>query len=148
MADYQRTLLEAVRVLHDRGYESLRAQPTVYATGHWRCSLGVVGTVWDADAVLFRYSSGQEWDYFRDGSTTPLKPEELADKLLPLVGAALAPCTPYRVWHSAALDFCRPSGVYWLIDEYFDWRTNGYVKLSHGSTPDATFPGFPLPPVF
>lgn len=38
-----RTVLDGVRILHERGWSSLRVRPELYAIGTWRCWLVASG---------------------------------------------------------------------------------------------------------
>lgn len=150
-----RTLLEAVRVLHREGYESLRAHAYRYATGHWRCELGVVGSPVRNGRTLFQYSSAGAWDYFRDGGESPVTPDALARTILARrdLSEAQAPSTAYAVWYSALLDYAGPHGVFVLSDDTgYDAARAGFVEVLAPlgiSTTDAPLgPRFPLAPLF
>lgn len=58
-----RALLEAVRVLHERGYEGVRVYPYIYGAGHWRCELSIIGQPLRAGERFLRYSSANNWRF-------------------------------------------------------------------------------------
>lgn len=61
----ERTLLEAIRVLHRRGVQGVTAMPYVYATGHWRCQISVDGD----EVVGYSYDLNQYYARCYDPST-------------------------------------------------------------------------------
>lgn len=145
-----RALLEAVRILHERGYERLRVYPYLYGTGHWRCELSIVGQPLRAGERLLHYSSASNWRFTREDADEPRAPEQIADRLQAIAGlerTRLA-CPPYRVWfrvllqHSSQL--AGPDALPYHADEYFDAVREGCVRFSG--------PGgrgeFPLAPVY
>lgn len=161
----QRTLLEAVRVLHLQGYESIRVHAYTYATGHWRCELGPVGSPVRNGPKQFTYSSASRWDYFRDdeskgelgavGEAGPVSPDELARQMLdraPGLAALRAPATAYVVWFSALLNYCGPDGTFMLSDDWdYNATTAGFVQLQYPtkeSAQQSLGSAFPLAPAF
>jgi hypothetical protein len=63
-------IVEAVTLLHERGYEGVRIRSNFYATGHWRCRVSVPRPGSDprleGDHVL-AYTNGRWLDVFGDG---------------------------------------------------------------------------------
>lgn len=151
----RRTLLEAVQHLHGWGYESIRVHAYRYATGHWRCELGAIGSPLRGGVQEFAYTSASEWDFFRDGETTPVEAEQLARRMLqdlPGLAALRAPATAYTVWYSTLLDYCGPNGTFILSeDNGYDALRAGYVQLLYpiaDHTDGNHKAHFPLAPLF
>jgi len=136
-----RILLRAIRLLHERGATSIRAFPTFYATGHWRCSLMLGETVIDE----LRYSEGMGWSLPGRTDDTPTDPQGAADSIWAALtaeqrAAALVPDPAYAAWWAALLEVCGDDNVpYYYSDESNPYR-DGYVGISRSTEK------FPLPP--
>lgn len=153
------TLLHAVRLLHERGFEGVRASPTFYATGHWRCRVYVPDPLLPVPAdpnasgdapVVLRYTNGTGWEFEAGTGAEPTTVEQLADRLVELVpaearDAARTPSPAYRFWFSALLDACGDDAVPYLVDDYFSATDAGYVATTR-RTEDGAQVRFPLPP--
>lgn len=142
-----RALLEAVRVLHERGYEGLRVYPYVYGTGHWRCELSVIGQPVRGGARLLRYSSASGWRFTSGEGEEPRPPEQIADRpqALPGLEQTRLACPAYRVWFRVLLQHAGPSALPYHADDTFDAVREGCVRL-YGR--DGASGEFPLAPVF
>jgi hypothetical protein len=130
-----RTLLEAVRIVHRAGYESLRVQAYFYATGHWRCELGLVGNPLSAGRTVFRYTEASEWDFFGDGDDQTKTPDQVAARLTATIAGdptAPKPAKAYAIWYSTLLDYSAPHGLFSLWDDSgYRALTAGYVELRY-----------------
>lgn len=139
----ERVLLEAVRVLHDRGYEALTALPAFYATGHWRCRVqGAGGTEYLA------YTNARQWDLLDDGRVDPITAEELADRLLaarPDLEQDRRPAVAYRFWYAALLEHAGDRLPY-MADDYQAPVDEGRVGLTGPEGTGLLGNSFPLPP--
>jgi hypothetical protein len=151
------TLLEAIHVLHQRGHERLKVYAYVYGTGHWRCTLGIVGLPMPEFDDTFNYSDAAGWQFFsaatepdilHDRSFLGMSPGDLADLLhqhhAKLLKRAQAKCRPYAVWYELLLEACGPDGWFVMAEDYFDAREEGYVQV-HRRDARARFP---LAPAF
>ncbi|RIX28868.1 ADP-ribosylglycohydrolase family protein [Amnibacterium setariae] len=141
----EQVLLQAVRVLHERGYEALHVWMAVYATGHWRCLL--VGDGGRGPEHL-RYTTGRQWDLLDDGRVDPIGPEELADRILaahPGIEADRRPAPAYRFWYAALLEHAGDRVPYMADDYESPWK-EGRVALSGPDRPGLLGRSFPLPP--
>jgi hypothetical protein len=144
----ERTLLEAVRVMHERGFEGLRVHALLHGTGHWRCTLSAIGQPVLGGRTYLRYSSANKWRFLAGGVEEPCAPEQLADRLqaVPGIEATQLDCLPYRVWFRVLLQHIGPDSVPYHADSdgYFDALREGCIRY--------TGPGgqgeFPLAPIF
>ncbi|WIB58760.1 hypothetical protein DEJ13_09765 [Curtobacterium sp. MCLR17_007] len=79
------TFLQAVRLLHQRGWESVRVFPELYEIGDWRCWLNASG--FGSGRRPFRmavYLGSEDWEMpFEHDPSDPLTPEQIADGLEP-----------------------------------------------------------------
>ena len=152
MTTAQRALLEAVEELHRRGYEGLRATPYLYATGHWRCELSVVGQPYRGVDKIFGYSEAQEWQGLGGPENREATPIQIADALerLPALQATRFACPAYRVWYSVLLQVTAPAALPYLFsDSGYDAVKAGAVHYSRlGPDQKWTTGEFPLAPVF
>jgi len=143
----ERTLLEAVRVLHGRGAHGIQVVPYHYATGHWRCSFMIGGVIVDA----LKYTSGRGWMLPGREDATPTDPEGEADAIWAaldddLRAKAENPDSAYVFWFSAILDRCHDRMLPTLWDDDANHLNNGYLRL--GGFVEKAFErtDFPLPP--
>lgn len=144
----ERVLLEAVRLLHERGFEGVRFYGRLHGTGHWRCTLGVVGQPLQTGTQLLRYTSASHWRFWREDADEPCTAEQLAHRLQALPGFEVTrfACPTYRVWFRVLLQHIGPDAVPYHGDSdgYFDAVSEGCVRFISraGQSGD-----FPLPPV-
>lgn len=136
----EHVLLQAVRVLHDRGYQALTVQPTLADGGFWRCRLtppGVTGTPY------LVYSTAAGWDVVGDGRTDPVDAAELADRIVsavPTMEKARSARPAYRFWYAALLERCGVDRLPVVADDAD--RVELTALRGTGLPSDA----FPLPP--
>ncbi|GAA2753517.1 ADP-ribosylglycohydrolase family protein [Amnibacterium kyonggiense] len=142
----ERGLLEAVRILHDRGYEALRARFVFGGAGYWRCVLSV--DAGGAQRDLLRYSNAAGWDVLSDGRGEPVPSSALADRLERLEGldAAQHPDPAYRFWFAALLEHCGPDRLPSLDDDWSHPELEGRVALTGAGGSGRLADSFPLPP--
>ncbi len=142
-AQPEHVLLQAVRVLHERGYEAVTALPAFHATGHWRCRvLGGSGTEYLA------YTNARQWDLLDDGRIDPVGAEELAERLLaarPDLEQERRPAVAYRFWYAALLEHAGDRLPY-TVDDYQSPIDEGRVGLTGPERPGLLGGSFPLPP--
>ena len=144
----ERTLLEAVRVMHERGFEGLRVHPVLHGTGHWRCTLSAIGQPVLGGRTYVRYSSANKWKFLPSGAEEPCEPEELADRLQWVSGidSTRILCPAYRIWFRVLLQHIGHNAVPYHADSdgYFDAQREGFIRYTgagaHGE--------FPLAPIF
>lgn len=142
----ERTLLEAVRVLHRRGAHGIQVMPYHYATGHWRCPLLVGGR------EVLGYSNGGGWVLPGRETDTVIDPEEEADAIWAVLdeqtrATAELPNRAYVFWFGAMLDRCQGGMLPSLWDDYSNYLRDGYVRLSgHLELSTRRAVDFPLPP--
>jgi hypothetical protein len=114
-----RNVLEMVGVLHDSGYEALRIQAGLSASGiYWRIEIGTVQLPEKA-----RYSTAQATQYFGWSDAAEDTPQELAQKFLArfpaIATASHKKARKYREWYAAMLRQTSPLGV---LRQYSDWE--------------------------
>lgn len=116
------TFLQAVRLLHQRGWQSVRVFPELYAIGDWRCWLTASGS--SSARRPFRmavYVGSEDWAMpFAHDPSTALTAEQIADGLEPLLDARARQADPaYGPWFAdllgrsgtSALPIFRGAGV-------------------------------------
>ncbi len=135
----EHVLLNAYRVLHERGAHRIQAAPYFYATGHWRCATLIDGASVDA----LKYTNGMGWQLPGLAAETVVDAEQEADAIWATLNpeqrtAAARPDLAYVVWFSALLDACGDS-VPALWDDYDNYLRDGYTWIGTGRV-------FPLPP--
>ena len=142
------TIIQAVALLHARGWEGVRMRANFYATGHWRCRVFVAERgdppSLERDPVL-SYTSGREWDVFGDGHTS-WTTERLADQLetrLARTPGARRPDPAYADWFRE-LVARTGKGVFASYDEYDHWEEGGSIAVFPHNGRRAE--GMPLPP--
>jgi hypothetical protein len=129
-----RRLLEAITLLHGRGYERLRIVPHLVRAGlFWRCTLTTRDRISSRHGALpgrvsgspsydeYHYSSASLDDYFDTG--TPIaSAEALADaietRFVALCAAARGEDPAYKAWFTLMLDASAPLGLPWAFDDF------------------------------
>ena len=130
-------IVEAVSLLHERGFEGIRIRANFYATGHWRCRVYVPTPGDDPDAenaVLLAYTNGLDFDIFGDGRTS-WDAATLADELERLArrnAFAARRDSEYSAWLREVRD--RTDGGHFSMYEDFyvpegDWVGRREVRL-------------------
>lgn len=100
-------LLESVRVLHERGYQTVRALPYMSPSGmHWRVEISDTPFFTDASARRsVGYSTAGGLEFVGTHVTAMTSPETFADLILRAVpGLAPADDPRYAAWYSELLD--------------------------------------------
>ncbi|MBG6083818.1 hypothetical protein [Zhihengliuella flava] len=158
----ERTLLEAVRVLHNKGYGRLRALPYLAPSGlGWRLELSKLLDPVHGVEPRFRYTSASGWELFASSevtyATTKTQP---FDEVTPsFVAHAMTVelelddlrggLSAYTYWFSALLDHAGTNYVpYHFGDSGIDYMKARYIPLVDPH--DASVPEvcFPLAPIF
>lgn len=144
----ERTLLEAVRVLHGRGTTAIRVRPYHYATGHWRCTLLIAG---EAVEKSLRYTNGTGWLLPGRTEATPVSPEQEADAIWAALDEqrreqARQPDSAYVAWYAELLDRCRGGMLPTLWDDFENYEAAGFVRLAGPVDRVFMSEDFPLPP--
>jgi hypothetical protein len=125
----EHVLLQAIRVLHERGAHRIQVVPAFYATGHWRCSILIDGEPVEA----LKYSNGMGWQLPGYSEATVIDAERAADAIWEALsaeqrGAAVRADPAYAFWYAALLEACGET-VPALWDDYTDYRSEGYVWI-------------------
>ncbi|PNW10460.1 hypothetical protein C1632_01360 [Microbacterium testaceum] len=134
-------LVAAVAHAHERGWQGIRINANLYATGHWRCRVFVPepGETHDSPLeresnVVLRYSSAGGEDVFQDGRTD-WTTETLAGRFIELArphAAASEPDAGYATW-LAELRRRTGGGAFWMAEDAMSrqalWRERGLVCL-------------------
>jgi len=100
-------LLESVRVLHDRGYQTVRALPYMSPSGlHWRVEISDTPFYTDASARRsVGYSTAGGLQFVGTAVTATTSPEVFAELIVrALPGLAPAADPRYAAWYSELLD--------------------------------------------
>lgn len=141
-----RALLEAVRILHERGYEGVRVYPYIYGTGHWRCELSTVGQPLRSGERFLHYSSANNWKFTSQDPDEARTPEQIADRLQSIPGLERTrfACPAYRIWYRVLLHHIGPDALPYHADEYFDAMREGCVRFNSRSQPGGEFPLAPV----
>jgi hypothetical protein len=144
----ERTLLDAVGVLHDRGATAIRVRPYHYATGHWRCTLLIAG---EPVQQSLRYTNGRGWLLPGRRDATPISPEEEADALWAALDeqqrALARQADPeYVAWYADLLDRCQGGMLPTLWDDFENFEAQGFVRLAGPVDRVFVSEDFPLPP--
>ena len=103
-------LLESVRVLHDRGYQTVRALPYMSPSGvYWRVEISDTPFFTDASARRsVGYSTGGGMEFAGNEVTATTSPETFADLILhALPGLEPAEDARYRDWYAELIDAVR-----------------------------------------
>jgi hypothetical protein len=159
---FVRRLLRMVRELHHRGYERLRFEPGLSASGmNWRCAIAPAEffsaecgarltppfrhMYWKSERPLIaRYTTGMGYDCFGWGDCSEYSPSELADRFqreFPQILELTRGADPdYVQWYADMLVHTDPLGA---PIAYADWKLrNDMIEvLGH---PDVLT--IPLPP--
>ena len=135
-------LLQAIRVLHQRGATSLLAYPYFGRVGFWRCEFYVAGELVDA-----RYTEGSPLLFPGYTDAAMRDPESVADGIWSLLTdeqrvQAVKANPAYTFWFSALLDRCGPKRVPVLYEEEGSFVERGFVRIQSGPNRD----GFPVQP--
>lgn len=156
LADAERnalSILEMVRVLHERGYELLRICPGMSSSGmHWRCSMthrdntqpdhGAMTLVWDS---AIHYTTADRTEYFGWDDASDDSKEELAEKFeqrFPDLIASTAGRDPeYVAWYVEMLGMAR-RGIFPIA--YADWYDDPDPRWL--PTTEGFKSGLPMPP--
>ncbi|MCC7495341.1 MAG: hypothetical protein IT204_23530 [Fimbriimonadaceae bacterium] len=113
--DFVRRLLEMVTVLHDRGYQGLRAFPYLGGAGFLRLQLQAPGRRED-----LYYSCAAGYEAYDLVATPDHTVGQLATALEAVQARFLAACRladpAYAAWHAAALEVAGPQGIYLMLD--------------------------------
>lgn len=134
-------LVAAVSRAHERGWQGIRINANLYATGHWRCRVFVPepgevdeGSVPRESNVLLAYSSAGRDDVFNDGRTD-WTVETLADRFIELA-RPFAPASGSDPAYAAWLDELRRrtgGGAFLMYEDSMSrqtmWRERGLVSL-------------------
>jgi hypothetical protein len=125
-----RRLLLMVHELHGRGYQRLRIAPGLSPSGcHWRCAVTPVTNIsrsngamlWDYEAAVARYTTGQGTQCFGWTDAVDDPPGQLATKFLDryaeLCEGGRGRDESYARWYSGMLAATEPGG---LIYAYAD----------------------------
>ena len=147
----EQVLLQAVRVLHDRGFQAVTIHPVLAAAGFWRCRLLPPGV---ASTPYLVYLTAAQWDFLGDGRTEPIAPDELADRLIagvPELAKAQSPRPGYRFWYAALLEHCGGDRLPFFSDDTLSTdraspEEDGHVGLTGGRGEGLLRDAFPLPP--
>jgi O-acetyl-ADP-ribose deacetylase (regulator of RNase III) len=100
-------LIESVRVLHERGYQAVRALPYMSPSGlHWRVEISDTPFFTDASARRsVGYSTAGGLEFAGSEVTATTSPETLADLILrALPGLAPAEDSRYAAWYAELID--------------------------------------------
>lgn len=135
MSHPERTLLDAIRILHARGFEAVTATPALRANGRWEC------------AVTAGPTSEHVLHFTCDGTPTPAA-EALADALQErLPDEALDRDPEYAAWLAEILEHAGPGEVFYLADDFYDAERDGYTAITgRPDIADRSSIGFRLPP--
>lgn len=132
-------LLQAVRVLHQRGAHRIQIFPYFYATGHWRCPIIVDGRepYKREHSNGLNYSEAMGWTLpGRGDEEDPIDPELEADCIWAELTSeerdlARVPDPDYVAWYEAMLDELPPGSVpYLFADEPGSPYEEGRVGFS------------------
>ena len=134
-------LLQAIRVLHQRGASGLTVYPYLSGSGYWRNELYV------GDDNVGQYTSADNWR-IAGAVDENAEPETIALKLWANLSdeqrdRALVPNLAYAFWFSALLDACGADRVPSLFDDYRNCWNDGYIGIVGGGKGTGMFP---LPP--
>jgi len=104
--------LQAVAVLHRRGWESVRVFTELYEIGDWRCWLHASG--WRSGRRPFRlglYIGADDWEMpFPHDPSASMTPDEIADALeLDLDARGREPDPEYGPWYAELIRQCSPN---------------------------------------
>lgn len=135
----EHVLLQAIRVLHERGAHRIQIAPAFYATGHWRCSIRLDGE----PVAALAYTNGTGWQLPGRSDAAIIDAEQEADAIWASLTpeqcrAAQRPDPAYADWYAALLEACGES-VPALWDDEADYLGDGHVWIG----PDRFFS---LPP--
>lgn len=108
------TFLQAVRVLHHRGWHSVRVFPELYAIGDWRCWL--IASGYGSTRRPFRMTlhiGSEDWAMpFSHDPTVSLTAEQIADGLEPLLDPRARQADPaYGPWYEELLRQSGPTAL-------------------------------------
>ncbi|MCJ1713885.1 hypothetical protein [Curtobacterium sp. VKM Ac-2922] len=108
------TFLQAVQVLHQRGWQSVRVFPELYEIGDWRCWLTASGS--GSGRRPFRmavYIGSEDWEMpFEHDPSEALTPEQIADGLEPGLDPRARLADPsYGPWFGELLRQCGPHAL-------------------------------------
>lgn len=129
------TIIAAVALLHERGFQGVRVLANFYATGHWRCRV-VVSEPGGGDhpsderSTLLAYTNGMGWDPFpvRTASAIADRLQSAAEQF----PAARRPDPRYAAW-LAELRLRTGGGSFVMSEDAYTreqmWRERGLVKL-------------------
>jgi hypothetical protein len=137
----ENALLQAIRVLHQRGASGLTVYTYLSASGYWRNELYV------GDDNVGQYSSANRWN-IAGADDEQAHPETVALNVWANLNdeqreRALVPNVAYAFWFSALLDACGADRVPWLFGDYKNCWDEGYIGISGAG---AGIDMFPLPP--
>lgn len=137
-------ILQAVRVLHQRGYQGVRILPGMSASGmHWRVSVAASENVDDSSGSVtlrdwdraLNYSTGGGSEFAGGRVTVAVSPEVVADVIL----AALPELSPqnadpsYEQWYGELMELVEQhGGLPIAYADYFDGEDGWEIGWGSG----------------
>lgn len=135
-------LIEAINILHQRGYELIRVFPSVAPSGcYWRCFISTKDNfdktygikpepIINKEGVY--YSTGALYEYFENFKGKRASLDNIADELLkrfPFLETKGKGQDPdYMLWFQKFLSNVKSGNLPYVMDDYFDGIKEGYLE--------------------